>query len=323
MTPHAAAAGKAVKPRLANDDTFRLVGRLLLAAAATFVSAPAAHARALDPAPAAAQPDDDDDDSKDEAKEAALARVQPVFQEADFNRWIFQNNIDGKAGVRKRLESMMAVAIDDIDRACKLGAVQKERIELAGRGDIKRFEVLYEKVHQKFLKVRHDQQQVDDIWQELTPLQVMAQSGLFNEDSLLFRSLHNVLTAEQFALFDAVARERLAFRHQARIELVLAMFEMYAPFTESQRQGAIAGLAKLSQPPRRSSPYAYHVMMYQLSLLPNEKIRPLFDDVQWKAVRTRLDQFKGWKDWLKQAGQLPEEDEEVDTSAAKPAAKKG
>src|SRR6516164_3694030 len=104
MTPHAAAAGKAVKLRLATDNTFRLVGRLLLAAAATVVTAPAARARALDPAPAAARADDDDDDSTEEAKKAALARVQPVFQEADFNRWIFQNNIDSKVGVRKRLE---------------------------------------------------------------------------------------------------------------------------------------------------------------------------------------------------------------------------
>jgi hypothetical protein len=323
MTPHAAAAGKAVKLRLATDNTFRLVGRLLLAAAATVVTAPAARARALDPAPAAARADDDDDDSTEEAKKAALARVQPVFQEADFNRWIFQNNIDSKVGVRKRLESMMAVAVDDIDRACKLNAAQKERIELAGRGDIKRFEVLYEKIRQKFLKVRHDQQQVDDLWQELTPLQVMAQSGLFDEDSLLCRSLHNVLTAEQFAIFDASACERRAFRHRARIELVVATLEMHAPLTESQRQGVIAGLAKLIEPSRRSSPYAYHVMMYRLSLQPDEKIKPLFDEVQWKAVRTKLKQFKGWKDFLEQAGQLPEEDEEFDNSAAKPAAKKG
>ena len=79
----------------------------MLVLAASFVVTPSAIAR----------PDDDDDD-KDEAKVAAPA--QRLFQEADFDRWIFQNNNDGPAGVRKKLLTLLSLYVDDVDRTCKL-----------------------------------------------------------------------------------------------------------------------------------------------------------------------------------------------------------
>jgi hypothetical protein len=274
-------------------------------------------------APAAARPEpvgaDDDDDEKDDVKQQVV-RQQHVFQEADFDRWIFQNNNEGLAGVRKRLESMVSLYMDDLDRTCKLTDAQKKRIHLAAEGDIKRFYVLYEKVRQKFLKVRHDQVKMQEIWQEINPLQVMVQTGIFDEDSFLFRSLHNALTSEQYALFDARVRERRTFRHHAQIELAVAMLELNVPLSETQRNEVIAALKKLTKPARKSGNYSYYVLMYQVSQLPYEKIKPLFDDAQWTAVHFQLNQYKGWRQWLKQSGQLADEDEDADTN--EPAARK-
>jgi hypothetical protein len=285
--------------------------RLFLALAASFVAVAAATAR----------PDDDDDDDKDEKNAAGL--VQHVFQEADFDRWVFQNNNDGLAGVRKKLTTMLSLYIDDIDRTCKLSDAQRARVQLAGRGDIKRFYSLYQKVRQKFLEVRQDQQKMQQLWQEINPLQMMAQHGIFDDESLLFRSLHNVLTPEQFSLFDASDRARRDYRHRARIELAVSMFELNVPLTDAQRQELIAALLKLTKPVRKSGMYAYYILMYQLSQIPEEKLKPLFDDHQWKPIHLQLNQYKAWKPWLKNSGQLPDEDEEADNHDAKPAAGKG
>jgi hypothetical protein len=307
MTPNPNAAGQGVSrtPR-----TWRSLAWLFLGLAVSFLAAPTATAR----------PDDDDDDA-DEVKPAAPA--QHVFQEADFDRWVFQNNNEGPAGVRKRLMTMLGLHIDDIDRTCKLTEEQKTRIELAGRGDIKQFHALYEKVRQKFLKVRHDQQKMNDLWQEINPLRATVQHVIFNDDSFLFRSLHNILTAEQFAQFDASAGARRAYRQRARVELAVAMLEQNAPLTDAQRTALIEALTKLTKPGRQPGIYGYYVLMYQLAQLPEEKLKPYFDDLQWKPVSMQLRQFKGWKQWLRQAGALPEDDEEADNNDAKPAAGRG
>jgi hypothetical protein len=300
--------------RRARADRSRLRGWLsgAVALVVLFVVIPRAPAR----------PDDDDDDDKEELKRPI--GVRGGFQEAEFDRWIFQNVGDGLAGARKRLEQMLALRIDDIDRTCKLTEAQKKRVRLAGRGDIKQFYVLYDKVRRKFLEVRHDPQKVqNEIWAEIRPLQGMVQFELFDEDSLLFRSLHNSLTGEQLALFEAGAREQRASRHLARIEVVVELLDLNVPLTNLQRREVIAALKKLTKPPRKSGSPGYFGVMYQMSQLPDEKIKPLFDGVQWKAVRAQLDQCKGWKNWLRESGQLPEEDEEADPGEAKPAAGKG
>src|SRR5581483_10939606 len=208
--------------------------------------------------------------------------------------------------------------VEDIDRACKLTDVQKKKLLLSGRGDIKRFFNLYEKAKQKFQLVKDDQRKLQEIWQDIGPMQTIMQSGLFNDDSFLFKSLHNTITQEQFQIYQALTRERRAFRHRADIELAVMMIEMNAPLRAEQRRDLITLLSKATKPPRKSGQYGYYVTIYQLSQLPEEKVKPLFDDAQWKAVRAQMRGLNGMKQWLKQTGELPD-DEDVNADA-RPAA---
>src|SRR5207245_8056724 len=125
--------------------------------------------------------------------------------------------------------SLLALQVKDIDRACKLTDAQKKKLQLTGRGDIKRFFDRYEKVKQKFQLVKHDEQKMQEIWQDISPLQMTLQAGLFHDDSLLHKSLHNTLSSEQFARYDAIAGERRAFRHHANIELAVTTLEQSMP----------------------------------------------------------------------------------------------
>jgi hypothetical protein len=278
-------------------------------------------ASALLAASARSEPDDDDPDDPPKPMP-----VQTGFTDENLDQWIFQNNgNNGSGGARQQLDSMLALHLDDVDRACKLTDAQKKKLQLVGRGDIKRFYVLYDKVKQKFQLVKNDQQKMQEIWQEINPLQVMVQFGLYDDDSLFGRSLHNILTPEQLARYTAAARERRAAANRAQIELAVYSLELSMPLRQEQRRGFIETVDKLIKPPRRANVYGYmghYYIMYQLARIPEEKIRPFFDDAQWKAVSSQFGQFRQFRPWLKQSGVLTEDDDEADKADPKPAAGK-
>src|SRR5207249_1887352 len=106
--------------------------------------------------------------------------------------------------------------------------------------------------------------------------------------------------------YDVVARERREFRHRANARLAVNMLEQSVPLRHEQRQQLIALLISQIKPPRKSGAMDYYLIMYRASQLPEAKLRPLFDELQWKIVSRQLAAFKGYRQFLKQAGQFSE-----------------
>jgi hypothetical protein len=260
------------------------------------------------------------EEKKPEAKKAAPAQAavaRPAWNDEQFDQWVFQQDRNVSTG-RQRLNSLLTLQIDSIDRTCQLTDAQKKKLQLAGRGDIKRFFDRYETVKRKFQLVNGDQQKLQELWQDIGPLQMTLQAGLFHADSLLYKSLPHTLTSEQFARYDAVARERREFRHRANIELAVTTLEQRVPLRDAQRRELITLLLNQTKPPRRSGSYDYYLIMYQLGRLPEEKVQSLFDDTQWKVVNRHLAQFKGYEQLLRQAGQWPDEDDDAGKADEQP-----
>src|SRR5439155_1350186 len=122
-----------------------------------------------------------------------VAVPQQVWPDEQFEQWVFQQDRNA-AGAQKRFESLLALQVEDIDRACKLSDEQKKKLQLAGRGDIKRFFDGYEKVRQKFKSFNNDIQRIQEIQPDVNPLRTVIQAGPFNDDSLLYKSLRHTLT---------------------------------------------------------------------------------------------------------------------------------
>jgi hypothetical protein len=245
-----------------------------------------------------------------QAQQKIVAR-QRVWTDENFDQWVFQQ--DGNAsGARRRLDSLLALQLEDIDRVCKLTDPQRHKLESAGRGDIKRFFDRYEKVKRKFQLIKQEEQKLQEIWPEISPLQRTLHAGLFYDDSLLYKSLHNTLTGQQFAGYDATARERRAFRHRANIHLAVAILEQGMPLREEQRRQLITLLMNQTKPPRRSGQYDYYLVMAQIGRVPEEKLKSLLDNTQWRVVNRQLDQFKAIEQSLKQSGQLANGEDEGD-----------
>jgi hypothetical protein len=265
---------------------------------------------------------------------AGSAVGQPQWTDENFEQWVFNRGggpAQNAASARKELDRSLLLNIQDIDRVCKLTEAQKKKLELAGRGDIKRFYDHYEVVKQKFHRLKQKQQDENnwqelwnELWQDINPLQTKFQSGLFHEDSLIYKSLRHSLTAEQLPRYQAQAAERRKFHHRASIELAVNSFEQSMPLRDAQRQELIALLLKELKPSRKSNQIEGYIVNVRMSLLPDDKLKPVFDRTQWKMVRAQLDNYKGSVQWLKQSGQWPDDDEDVDAppADAKPAEKR-
>ena len=75
--------------------------------------------------------------------------VQPVWTDEMFDQWVFQQSRN-VAEARRRLDCMLALRIEEVDRAAQLTDAQKQKLRLAGKGDMKRFFARYETVKKKF-----------------------------------------------------------------------------------------------------------------------------------------------------------------------------
>jgi hypothetical protein len=268
-----------------------------------------------------------DADKKKGAELKRTIKKQPVpppvvvrnqWTDDNFDQWIFGQDRNA-ARARQRLDSSLAVHIEAIHRASPLTDAQRKKLQLAGRGDVKRFFDSYETVKQKFHLIKDDQQKFQEIWQDINPLQTILQAGMFEGDSLFCKSLRHTLTSEQWAKYDAVERERREFSHHTSIVQAVIGWEQSMPLRATQRRELIELLTKETKPPRKLSPYGSTWVLFQASRLPREKLKPIFDDMQWRSMNQYLGNARNLGTWIKQLGLLPDDDEEGDKADAQPA----
>jgi hypothetical protein len=243
---------------------------------------------------------------------AVLAEQVAQFQQ-QFDRLVFQQDGGNAAGARKRLDAELASQIRNIDQVCALTEAQKQKRRLAGRGDILRF---FDRCEAAKQKTQLPEQNPAVIPRNLNALRLTLMAGLFHDDSLLYKALPNTLTGEQFALYDALARQRRASRHRASIEQTVTMLEKTIRLQDAQRRSLITLLTNETKPPRRASQYDHFCILIQLGRLPEGKVRPLLDEMQWQALNRHVAQYKGAEQQLKEAGLLADEDGEADEPPA-------
>jgi hypothetical protein len=235
--------------------------------------------------------------------------VQPLWTDEQLERSVFQQ--DGTASrARQRLDTLLAKQVDTIDRACNLTDAQRRKLQLAGRGDIKRVFDRYEGIKRKSQAVENDLQGVQDIQQDLNSLRTASQADLFHEDSLLIKSLPNTLSREQFMHYEALSREKREKHHRAHIEQAITTLQRGIYMRDTQRRQLITLMTNETKLPRKSGPYDFYALILQLGRLPEAKLKPLFDDAQWQNVNAQLERFKELEPTLKQSGQLEEEADE-------------
>jgi hypothetical protein len=245
------------------------------------------------------------DDEEITAEVAAAAQQQQVrFVDQNFDQWIFPGANNAELG-RLRLQTQTNLRLAEIDRVCRLSETQKQKLRLAARGDMQRFTDEVEQVRRKFEKVKHDQNAMGQIWQEIQPLQIKQANGLMGHDSLLMKVLPKTLTTEQAAAYETVVEERRRFRYRASIATSLITLENTVPLKHDQREALTKLLLEETKLPLSFGQYDHYLVMYRLAHMPPARIQSLVDNRQWQALLPQLNQYRGMQSFLIQHGLLP------------------
>lgn len=248
---------------------------------------------------------------------AANAETQlQQFGFPNFDQLLFQDGGNAKQS-ETRMQNRIELQLAEIDRVCQLSEPQKQKLQLAARGDRQRLLSEAAMLRLKFEKLMKGQKGNDpnafnEVWQqmheELQPLQMRMARGLtFDPKSLFMKVLPKTLTAEQQKAYDAVASERLRFRYEASVASSLHQLDDVVVINEKQREGLTTVLLAMP-PPKQSGQYNVYVIWMRLGMVPEEKLKPLFNADQWKTLKAHLDQFKNIRQGWIDAGIIDAED---------------
>ena len=239
----------------------------------------------------------------DDEEPAPEVEGNPNFNvnEANFDQWVFPGGGGANAG-RKRIQDRLKLQLDELNRVCGLTDAQQQKLSLAARGDMKRFFDQVEELRKKFLEVRQDQNAFGLIWQEIQPLQRKQASGLFNDPSLYSKIRAKTLSVEQSEKYRAVLEERQRFRYRASVEVAMTTLENSVALDQKQREALAQLLIDKTQPPEAFGQHDYNFVMYRLARLPEQEVKSLLDERQWKTIQPQLTQGRNMKAMLIQNG---------------------
>jgi hypothetical protein len=242
-----------------------------------------------------------------EVRAQVVMKAAPIqaWPDEQFEQWVF--NYQGNAAtIRQKFDGLLKLRIEEIDGNCRLTDEQKQKLRLMGCGDIKQVFDSFEKAKRQFKLLNNDVQKLQEVMPLVQPVQT-AQHGLFQDGSLFAKSLRHTLTKEQFARYEVVDRARREFQHKAQIALAVHSLEESVPFRDAQRRELIALLAKELKPSRKSSENSFYILLSQIALLPEHKIKPLLTDAQWKVWDKQMRVYKNLIEELKEEIALDEE----------------
>jgi len=115
------------------------------------------------------------------------------------------------AATRTILEARLAEKVAFADRICGLTSVQSQKLQLAGRGDIKRFFDRLDSLRSQSNERPDAENEDDRVWAdklkvESAAIQRAINSGVHEEGSLFAKTLKVTLTGDQAAAYDKAPR---------------------------------------------------------------------------------------------------------------------
>jgi hypothetical protein len=145
--------------------------------------------------------DDDEDEVVNPPKPAGA--MDFALTEANFDSWLFGDIQDGRAR-RQWLEYRLRVKTTQVASKHELSPEQIKKLQLAGRGDIKRFFDQVEEMRLRFEELRANipagQRFLSN---ELCPLRTQFQTGSYGNDSLFNKTLQKIRNDGRMARAEA------------------------------------------------------------------------------------------------------------------------
>jgi hypothetical protein len=256
---------------------------------------------------------EDDDDDLVEIRDQAAAKARFGFgaggrimiTEGNIDAWIYGNQSRGRGW----LEASLKHKVDEMGKLCELSALQKQKLTLAGEGDIQRFESQVEDLKATCQLGALRPEKYSELYQKTRPLHATLQRGLFGHSSLFHKTLVTALRPEQLARCEQLEQERRVYRYRARVELCVAQLDAVLGLRDDQRRRLVELILDKTRPPKNFGQSDGFVVLVQMSRLPEEELKSVLDPRQWPEMRRRLLNARRMLPMLKQNGVILDDDE--------------
>jgi hypothetical protein len=229
-----------------------------------------------------------------------------AFGDENFDMWLFGNNAARGGRGRDTIAAQLSLQIHEIDRRCTLTEAQKTKLLLAGQGDIKRFYDRVAEAKKTFDRLKNDRNKIGEVFQEIQPLQARINAGIFGDGAFFAKCVAKTLTTAQVDEYTRATRERRAYRYRAKVELTVAMLDDAVGLTADQRARLVDLIVDQTTPPRIFGQNDTHYVIYQVSLLPEDKLKAILDAAQWRAARRLVQNARGMEAVFRNLGMLDE-----------------
>ncbi len=228
-----------------------------------------------------------------------------VLDEATFDSWLLSSTgINRSHGTRYRdfLEEQAQLQIATAENATELTDDQQQKIKLATSGDTALIVEEIEKLRSELIGQSFPQNNINEPYQKIQALGSQLNAGMYGPDSLTTKVLNQVLTDEQHAAIDRLEAERRQRQHEASLNMLIAGLQRFCPMTESQRTAFLKLAIDNTKPAPRSHHYERYLLLYQLNEIPQDQVKAIFDDAQYKSLEPALRQGNAYRHMLEQQG---------------------
>ena len=217
----------------------------------------------------------------------------------------------GAAG-RSLLEHVLSDRLVDLKDQCDLTEPQVKKLDLAGKGDIKRFADRMASLRRKIDDPAASEDDLHAVFSECDKLKVALDAGLFGEGSLLSKALARTLSPEQAVHREQTLAQRKLERYERLVWSAAKSLQGNMGLRDSQTEQLVHQILARTRPPKKfGQVFEFALVLFQLSRIPEDTIRPIFDDRQWRALEGWLAPYRardGGAKVLEQDGFVFEDD---------------
>jgi hypothetical protein len=265
---------------------------------------------ALSPQACAQQPPNRDDDADvklppvtvDRGAEAARSREWAAYQ-AQVDRW--KTVRFGESSVLGGdLASKLAARIAEVEQSCALRDVERTKLELAGRGDIKRFLDRLEEIGREAGNQAIDPDLAQHrVTLELNTLDAWLAAGIFSKGSLYDKTLRGILPdGPDRALYEETLKRKNMARYRQAVREWSRTLQRGLKLSNRQCREISDLILAETVPPERFGQSDFAMVYYQLSSFPEDKLKPMLTDSQWKEVKQGIASWSHAKAFLNREG---------------------
>lgn len=187
--------------------------------------------------------------------------------------------------IQLALETDLKRRLNEIHAICQLTESQCKKLELAGRGDIKRFVDRRTFTAQESARSGHRGAGVMAVELNDPP---RTREGLFDWGSLLSKTSGTVLGREQFVRYEKLLRDRNRDMYRATVHEAVRQLARLVNMEKAGCEKLSCLILKETIPPLKFGRGGPSFVMFQASRIPENKLKEIIPEGQWKTFQWQL-----------------------------------